>query len=211
MKDIQFFIGLDPGIMGGISVIDSNNKAIIYKNPTQSIIVNKKKKNVYDLKKFLEILSPYRGKALFVQELVGVRPGEGGVSAFGFGKSSGFTIGMATALEFEVIEISPVKWKKAYENLKSDSILDKKEKIKELKDLDKILKDKKGKKENKKMIEKLNRDIKADAKSLARKLAGELYPDLLESFKNKNSDGVAESLLIALYGRNHKDELVQNS
>ena len=82
--------------------------------------------------------------------------------------------------------------------------------MKEIKVSYKLLKDNKVKKENKKVIEKLNREIKAEAKSAARDLAGKMYPDKAEQFKKKNSDGLAESLLIALYGRNHLNELVQN-
>lgn len=210
MKEIEFYIGLDPGIQGGLTIIDKDNNVSVYKNPIKKTIINKKQKNVYDLEEFLKILFPYKGKALFLQEIVGVRPGEGGVSAFGFGKSAGYTIGLAVALEFIVIEISPIRWKKDYPDLKNDFIADKKEKIKEITESNKILKDIKSKKENKKLIDKLNREIKAEAKTAARALAGKLYPDVEEQFRKKNSDGLAESLLIALYGRNHKNELVQD-
>ena len=63
-------------------------------------------------------------------------------------------------------------------------------------------------KEYKKQIDKLGRQVKAEAKTLARHLASDFYPELSDNFVKKNSDGVAESLLIALYGRDNQVELV---
>ena len=72
-------------------------------------------------------------------------------------------------------------------------------KIKLLESNSKLEKDKDQKKLNKKEIEKEHRSLKALAKTQARVLAQEMYPDLAERFERKLDDGVAESLLIALY------------
>lgn len=49
---------------------------------------------------------------LVLAESVSARPGEGVVSAFGFGRSSGLVEGVFGALGHEVRRISPQSWKK---------------------------------------------------------------------------------------------------
>ncbi len=205
-------ISCDPGVTGGISILYGRRKPVVYKMPVLEVIVNKKKKKEYDLDGILEILDGYKtraGKVLFVQEKVRSMPGEGSVSSFGFGRSSGFTIGMAKGLMFDVVEVSAVVWKKDYPELVTDFIVEKKKEIKELRLESKTLKDKDKKKLNKKHIDKLNRQVKANAKTAARELVSIKYPKLANKFEKKNTDGMAESLLIALYGRKNQNELVQ--
>jgi hypothetical protein len=203
-------IAVDPGVSGGISLIFKNGKVQAYPIPVQQTIVNKKKKKVYDLTAIVDLLKPYVSKkVLFIQERVASRPGEGSVSSFGFGKSAGLTVGMAVALGFEVVEISPATWKKHFPELSPPSVVSLKEEIKKIRAENKSSKDKKAIKENNKEADRLNRQIKAEAKSAARELISSMYPDLASMFCKKNSDGIAESLLIARYGRDKQDELVQ--
>ena len=204
----EIIISNDPGISGGISIIYQNGKIEVYKIPVCNIVVNKKNKKVYDIDEIFNLLKKFKDKNVFyIQEKVGSHPGEGSVSSFGFGKSSGLTIGIAKGLGFEVCEISPSAWKKQFPELVTDGIKQKKEEIKKLRAFDKTLKDKGQKKENKKNIEKLGRQIKSEAKTAARELVSSLYPDISNKFRKKNTDGMAESVLIALYGKNHIDEL----
>lgn len=211
-KQFDTIIGVDPGVSGGISVVYPIGIAIPYKIPVETVTVNKKNKKRYDTSEIIEILKPYRRKRiLFVQEKVASHPGEGSVSAFNFGRSVGLTIGIAEALGFKVIEVSSQRWKKHFPPLNTTSIIKKKEEIKELRQKGKRLKDKKAKKENKKSIEKLNRQIKTEAKDAARALVSKLYPNMADQFEKKNTDGMAESLLIAIYGKDNQNELVQNS
>jgi len=208
MAKFKTIVGLDPGVSGGISILRPNGDVNIYKIPVVNTMVNKKNKKVYDVPEIVKLLKPLKGKVLFVQEKVASHPGEGSVSAFGFGKSSGLTIGIASALGFEVIEVSSTLWKKAYPQLVTALIQTNKDEIKKLRAKGKTLKDAASKKANKKEIDKLNRQIKSEAKTAAREYAASLYPDFRDCLKHKNSDGVAESLLIALYGRDNQDELV---
>ena len=209
-NQIDIVVGVDPGVYGGVSILYKNGKIHVHRIPIGQVVINKKNKKVYNLPAIAKLLKPLENKkVLFVQEKVASHPGEGSVSAFSFGKSAGATIGMAFALEFEVAEISSINWKKYFPLLVNDEIRDKKEETKQLRVLGKTLKDKKAKKENKKQIDKLNRQIKTISKTLARELAISLYPKLADTLKQKNSDGMAESLLIAIYGRENKDELVQ--
>jgi len=205
-------VGLDPGVTGGITIVYKNGKVKIHRIPVKTVTVNKKIKKKYDLKGVVDILKPLRGKkVLFVQERVSSMPGEGSVSAFSFGRSAGSTVGIAIAMEFDVIEVGSMKWKKHFPSLVNDEIRDYKAQSKDLRVIAKTLKDKAAKKENKKVIDKLGRQVKTIAKRLSRELVTSLHPELTDDFKQKNSDGMAESLLIALYGRDNQNELVQNS
>ena len=209
MLKYSIVVGLDPGIYGGLCILEKNKEPLVYKIPLKDIIINKKKKKEYDLIEIVKILKPYMNKnVLFIQERVGVHSGEGSVSGFGFGRSSGFTLGIAYALGFAVIEITPQRWKKHFPELINDIIREKKKEVKELREEGKILKDKEEKKQNKRQIDKLNRKIKAEAKSLARELASKKYPGLKDKFEKKNTDGLAESLLIGIFGKDNKSELV---
>ncbi len=209
LKKFNIVMGIDPGVTGGIAIIHKNGVMNVYRIPVKSVVVNKKDKKVYDLVEIVKILKPFRGKkVLFVQEKVSSHPGEGSVSAFNFGKSSGSTIGVASALEFEVVEISSMKWKKHFPQLVTAEISDKKAEIKDLRVLSKTLKDKKQKKLNKKEIDRLYRQVKKLSKIEAVNAASILCPNLLDEFKKRNSDGIAESLLIAIYGKDKQNELV---
>ncbi len=233
MSVYTIIISSDPGIYGGICILQKNKIPIVYKMPIKETIINKKKKKVYDLIEISKIFRSYTNKKVkYIQESVHSQRGEGSSSSFGFGKSAGSTIGMAYALEFEVIEVSPQKWKKDFPELITDSIKEKKEEIKKLRSISKILekkieelklnsktiKEKEEKKknnkerniinnrikDNKKQIDKINRQIKKDAKEAARKLVSKKYPQLKDLFLKKNTDGMAESVLIALYGKKHE-------
>jgi hypothetical protein len=205
-------VGLDPGVTGGITIVYKNGKVNIHRIPVEKVVVNKKTKKKYDLPGVVALMAPlYGNKVLFVQERVSSMPGEGSVSAFSFGRSAGSTVGIAYAFEFDVIEVGSTMWKKHFPELIDDEIRACKAEAKDLRAVAKTLKDKDAKKENKKQLDKLGRRVKTIAKRLARELVVSLHPELADDFKQKNSDGMAESLLIALYGRDKQNELVQNS
>ena len=230
MDKYQIVIGVDPGLTGGISILDKNKEMVVCKIPVKSIVINKKKKNIYDMEEIVKLFSSYKEKkVLFYIEKQSVRNGEGSVSAMTTGKHYGQLLGAAYALGFEVIEITPQKWKKQFSELVTQGIIDKRAEIKELRIsfkeeleklvvLDKTLKDKGLKKQNKeyikilgkeskKQIDKLNRQVKAEAKTNARGAVSKFFPNISDKFIKKNTDGLAESLLIALYGRS-QNELV---
>jgi hypothetical protein len=205
----DYIIANDPGVTGGFAVLENKATPKVYNIPIMTIVVNKKKKNIYDIKEIAKIFSPYQNKkVLYVQEKVGVHMGEGSVSSFNFGKSSGATLGVAYAFGFDVVEVTPQKWKKNFPELITDLILDKKAEMKDLRVIGKRIKEKDDKKANKKQIDKLGREVKKEAKIAARELVSNLYPSLAALFTKTNSDGIAESLLIALYGKEKQNELV---
>jgi len=200
-------IGIDPGLKGGCTIIE-NGKFSVFCIPTIQKIVNKKKKNIYDLKKIVEILKPYSNKSvLYVIETQGVRMGEGSVSAMTIGKGFGQLLGVAMALGFEVVEVGAARWKKHFPQLNTPSIIAKKEQMSELRKNGKLLKEKNDKKLNTKELEKLSRQIKLEAKKAAIELVKKDYPDIDLLVKRTESDGLAESILIAKFGLENQDLL----
>ena len=203
VNQYNIIIGIDPGLTGGISVLDGDEEPMVYKMPVKPIIVNKKKKNAYDMIEIIKLFSLYKNKkVLFFIEKQGVRQGEGSVSAMTIGKNYGQLLGAGYALDFDVIEVTPQSWKKHFSELTTDEMKDIKVEMKGLRLDGKKIEDKEVKKENKKQIDKLGRQFKSLAKTEARKLVSSLYPSISDKFVKKNTDGMAESILIALYGKN---------
>ena len=201
---------IDPGLSGAISILEGDKEPLIYRIPLKKIIVNKKNKNTYDMVKIIDIFKEYKNKKiLFVIEKQNVRQGEGAVSAMTIGKNYGQLLGVAYALNFTVIEVTPQRWKKHFPELINDYIREKKEEAKKLRNLGKLLKDKEEKKQNKKQVDKINRQVKVEAKKNARELASKLYSTLKDMFIKTNTDGLAESLLIGIFGKENQNELVQ--
>ena len=233
----DIIISCDPGLTGGLTILDGKKQPQIHEMPLTQVVVNKKQKNVYDLDEIAAILEPYRGKnVIYVQEQVSAMPGNGNVSMFGFGFSAGSTLGIAAGVGFDRYEVRPQKWKKNFPKLVTQTFLDFKElakleralgkpakdKLTKLKSLRKTLKDKALKKANKEEIDiikeniavtdkevaKINAKAKGEAKRASRVLASELYPKLAHRFKRVKDDGLAESLLIAIFGKETQSELV---
>lgn len=227
----DIYIGCDPGNTGGITILE-DKIPIVYKIPTYKVKKGKRNKTEYDCQEIYSILKQYQNKkVLFTLEQVSSRSGEGVTSSFSFGKGFGILQGIAIGLGFTVELVSPLTWKPKYTQLKTKEFIEFKEQakeikgqnkefnsqIKEIKDSLSEIKDKATKKEkqniiksiknevklNYKEIEKLNRKAQSEAKKAARALASDMYPDLKDEFKKVADDGKAESLLIALYGKEY--------
>ena len=207
-------IGVDPGLSGGICIINSINKKInVYMMPT---VMDNKKKRRYHLIAIINILNVFVSQKdiLLTLENVHTRPGEGNVSAFNFGRGFGNLEGIFTSLfRKEPNLISPQSWKKYYPQLETENIKELRGDTKKIRDIlkkiklvNKNVKDKSVKKKNKiqivkneKSLGKLNRKIRSEAKNEARFLAMKLAPNIKDEFKRTKDDGKAESLLIARY------------
>jgi hypothetical protein len=200
MSDYDIYIGIDPGLKGGITVI-SARKTVIHRIPVRTVeSSNRKKKSVYDLDGLVEIFKPYSKRSVIIGlERVSPRPGEGTVSSFTFGKGVGQLEGLCAAFGFTVEEISPVTWKKEFPELKSEAFNQLKEQVKEKQKQSKEIKDKAKKNLNSKEIKKLKEAVKREAKDQSRVLSGKLYPKLKDEFKLVRDDGKADSCLIATY------------
>lgn len=102
-------IGIDPGIKGGIAVIDlCSEKLIEYA--------------YFNEERYREVLKKYKGDVWLEQ--VHSMPRQGVKSTFNFGVNYGLLKGMAYCSNHNVIEVSPQKWKRYYNlhNNKSESI-----------------------------------------------------------------------------------------
>jgi len=204
----EVVISCDPGVTGAITILDGGKQPEIHKMPLTKIIVNKKEKKVYDLDAIEAILEPYRGKdVLYVQEKVSAMPGNGNVSMFNFGFSAGSTLGIAAGKGFDRYEVRPMGWKKHFPELNTQSIQDLKEEAKILRAEAKTIKDKDLKKANKKELDRIARQVKTEAKTASREVASNKYPELAHLFEKKNADGLAESLLIAIFGKETQKDL----
>ena len=97
------YIGIDPGVNGGIAVLDANGGVVeLLKMPSTP----------QDL---LETLGRYREGSRCVLERVGGMPGNGGSAMFNFGKGFGHLQMALLALGIATDEVTPNKWEKSYQ------------------------------------------------------------------------------------------------
>lgn len=115
--------GIDPGAAGGIAALGRDSAFVeAHRIPETRM----------DL---VELIAGYHGAILRAYvEQVHSFPGQGVVSSFSFGKGYGEILGIMTALRIPVVDVSPVKWKKALglRFTADDSKKDKKNASKEL-------------------------------------------------------------------------------
>lgn len=112
-------LGLDPGMSGGIVVIDDRGCVLeAHKMPTYSRIVSRSRRNYYDSHELGKLLRELKGKYKLVSaavERVAASPQMGVSSAFSFGHGYGIARGALDALEIRVINVEPTVWKRRFE------------------------------------------------------------------------------------------------
>lgn len=212
MANYDYIIGVDPGLSGGITILNGKKDEMeVYPMPIRTEIKGTKKKpkkvNSIDQKGIIDILSKVKGKkVLFIIERVTSRGGEAPNRAFNFGYGWGYIQGVAWTLGFDVDIVTPQKWKKSIPELETAEISKIRDDISFLKDDLKDLQARKMPKdkikEKKKEISQKDSKLKRLAKSAAREVASKKYPKQKDNFRLVKHDGLAESLLIALYGKN---------
>ncbi len=109
---MKIIIGIDPGLTGGIAVIDSSRKTIIkLVDMPVSPDGKKKKVNGYGL---LQIFGNYTRDdiEMVYLERVSARPGQGVVSMFSFGRSYGAVEAAVSLLGFPLTYVTPQSWKR---------------------------------------------------------------------------------------------------
>ena len=113
-------LGIDPGLDGGIAVLDGLSIELLETIPTMAkggFI-----KRQVDAQKLSNILRVYPDLVCYL-EGVASRPGQGVASVFSFGDTYGAIRGVLGALNIPVYTVSPSKWKKALEvSSKEDSL-----------------------------------------------------------------------------------------
>lgn len=105
----DYVIGVDPGLKGGIAVIDRCSEELV-------------EYHFFSFAKYREIFKKYKG-TLYIEKVHSM-PKQGVASTFCFGEGFGYIKGIAYGCNHEIVEISPQKWKRYYNlhNDKSESI-----------------------------------------------------------------------------------------
>jgi len=103
MGNSELFIGIDPGMSGGV--------AMIYGEKYTAIPMPGTRLQLHTLIKLWADSYGTSGKIACVEK-VASRPGQGVASTFKFGKGYGEVLGIVTALGFRIIEPTPQAWKK---------------------------------------------------------------------------------------------------
>ena len=194
-----YVAGIDPGVYGGLSLIDDQGKMVkIYKTPSVAVAKNKKLRRQLDMQAAWARLSSLKkiaevADARFVVCLEKVEAFflDGVISAFSLGKNLGAWEGLITALTVPFHTVPPQVWKK--------DIIGKTVKAPKLTNRDAA-------------ASKSKQRAKASAarKALAIEKANQIFPYALLDMEKKYLDGVAESLLIAEWGRRNELGLLES-
>lgn len=194
-----YIIGIDPGVYGGLSLINEQGKMLkIYKTPSVAVAKNKKLRRQLDMQAAWARLNGLRqmaeqdGARLAVcLEKVEAFFLDGVISAFALGKNLGAWEGLITALTVPFHTVPPQVWKKDIigKTVKAPKITNREA-----------------------AASKSKQRAKASAarKAMAIEKANQLFPYALLDMEKKYLDGVAESLLIAEWGRRNELGLLES-
>ena len=113
-------IGIDPGLSGGIAVLDDLKIYDIFDMPIMS--EGKKNKNQLNSAQLVNIINEHVLKnedTFVIVEQVSAMPGQGVTSMFNFGQTFGSIKGICAALRLPIFYVRPAKWKKHFELINS--------------------------------------------------------------------------------------------
>ena len=113
-------IGIDPGLSGGIAILDDLKIYDIFDMPIMS--EGKKNKNQLNSAQLVNILNKHvlkKENTFVIVEQVSAMPGQGVTSMFNFGQTFGAIKGVCAALTLPIFFVRPAKWKKYYELINS--------------------------------------------------------------------------------------------
>ena len=113
-------IGIDPGLSGGIAVLENNKVIDMFDMPVMSEgKKNKRQLNSAQLVKLIKENIKIDDEIAVVVEQVNAMPGQGVTSMFNFGQTFGAIKGVCAALELPIFFVRPSKWKKHFELINS--------------------------------------------------------------------------------------------
>ena len=113
-------IGIDPGLSGGIAVLENNKVLDIFDMPVMSEgKKNKRQLNSAQLVKLIKDNISKNEEVSVVVEQVNAMPGQGVTSMFNFGQTFGAIKGVCAALSLPIFFVRPAKWKKHFELINS--------------------------------------------------------------------------------------------
>ncbi|MBA1337548.1 MAG: crossover junction endodeoxyribonuclease RuvC [Pelagibacterales bacterium] len=117
----MIIIGIDPGITGGICILE--NKKVVEVHETPTMIDGKKNKRQVNGSQVANIIKERLNKGkevVVVVEHVNAMPGQGVTSMFNFGQSFGVIKGICSALNLPIYFVRPMKWKKHFNLIKTN-------------------------------------------------------------------------------------------
>lgn len=102
-------LGIDPGLSGALALYGVDGSLEVVDIPTLQL-----KKRVIDEYALARIIDDWSSRICEVWlEQVGVRPGEGAVGAFTFGRGYGALRGICAANFLPIVDVTPAAWKGA--------------------------------------------------------------------------------------------------
>ena len=112
-------IGIDPGLSGGIAILDDLKVFDFFDMPIMS--EGKKNKNQLNSAQLVNIIKKHivSGNTFVIVEQVSAMPGQGVTSMFNFGQTFGSIKGICAALNLPIFYVRPAKWKKHFELINS--------------------------------------------------------------------------------------------
>ena len=113
-------IGIDPGLSGGIAILEDNKVKGMYDMPVMADgKKNKRQLNNALLVQLLKDNIKSIEDTVMVVEQVNAMPGQGVTSMFNFGQTFGAIKGICAALGLPIFFVRPAKWKKHFELINS--------------------------------------------------------------------------------------------
>ena len=113
-------IGIDPGLSGGIAILDNSKVMDLFDMPVMPDgKKNKRQLNSALLVKLIKDHIKNLEDTVMVVEQVNAMPGQGVTSMFNFGQTFGAIKGICAALGLPIFFVRPAKWKKHFELINS--------------------------------------------------------------------------------------------
>ena len=113
-------IGIDPGLSGGIAVLENNKVLNIFDMPVMPEgKKNKRQLNSAQLVALIKENTNTNEDVAVIVEQVNAMPGQGVTSMFNFGQTFGAIKGVCAALDLPIFFVRPSKWKKHFELINS--------------------------------------------------------------------------------------------
>ncbi|MEK9544819.1 MAG: crossover junction endodeoxyribonuclease, partial [Pelagibacteraceae bacterium] len=110
----------DPGLSGGIAVLDNNKVIELFDMPVMAEgKKNKKQLNSALLAKLIKESTSNTSESAVIVEQVNAMPGQGVTSMFNFGQTFGAIKGICATLELPIFFVRPSKWKKHFQLINS--------------------------------------------------------------------------------------------
>ena len=113
-------IGIDPGLSGGIAILEDNKVKEMFDMPVMSDgKKNKRQLNSALLAQLVKDNIKDIDDSIMVVEQVNAMPGQGVTSMFNFGQTFGAIKGICAALNLPIFFVRPAKWKNHFELINS--------------------------------------------------------------------------------------------